>query len=53
MSQDNEYIYTTEDVVRMFKSFYEKIKHGDEEHQKWLLDETLNFIDNELGKKGY
>ena len=37
--------YTKEDVRDLFGKFYEQVKHGDEEHQKWLFEETLKFLE--------
>lgn len=42
--------YSIKDVAKLFMEFYEKVKHGDEEHQKWLRDEVLNFIGEEILK---
>lgn len=31
-------------IITLFKELYEEIKHGDEEHQKWLKDKIEDFI---------
>jgi hypothetical protein len=31
---------------RCLWELYEEIKHGDEEHQKWLKDKIQEFIEN-------
>ena len=36
--------YSLDDVARLFRDFYEKVKHVDEEHQKWLLKETVDYV---------
>ncbi len=47
----NEKIYSRNDVGRFLYKFYNKVKHGDEEHQKWLKDEMYNFINEEFDGK--
>lgn len=49
--QLNEKKYSANDVAEMFKKFYNQVKHGDEEHQKWLLEETLSFIAENIIKE--
>jgi len=46
----HETVYSRTEVAGLFKEFYEKVKHGDEEHQKWLLEETLKFISDKILK---
>lgn len=43
-----EKIFSRLDMGSMFQEFYNKIKHGDKEHQRWLLQEMLDFIGNKL-----
>lgn len=43
--------YTENQVKDLFMSFYEQVKHGDQEHQDWLRDETLKFIKERLVDK--
>lgn len=36
-------LYTQEGVVILLDRLYEEIRHGDEEHQKWLKDKIEEF----------
>lgn len=40
--------FTKKEVEMLFNEFYNRVKHGDLEHQKWLKDETEKFIENEV-----
>lgn len=44
----DEKIYSRNDMGRFLKEFYDMVKHGDEEHQRWLRDEMLKFIHDKL-----
>ena len=33
---------------KAFKDLYEEIKHGDEEHKKWLKDKINHFIGRDV-----
>lgn len=34
-----------DDPAEILRELYEKIKHGDEDHQKWLKDKIESFIE--------
>lgn len=38
-------------VAQLFLEFYDKVKHGDDDHMKWLSDETLKFIEERVYEK--
>lgn len=37
-----------DEVKDLFEQLYEQIKHGDEEHQKWLKDEIDKFVTDKV-----
>lgn len=41
-------IYSREEVTELFIAFYNKVKHGDQEHQTWLFNETVEFIKEKI-----
>jgi hypothetical protein len=43
--------WSKEGVKELFNIFYNKVKHGDEEHMKWLKDETDNFIEEYVNQE--
>ncbi len=47
----NEVVFSRKDFATLMHKFYLQVKHGDEEHQKWLRDETLKFIHDETIKE--
>ena len=38
------FLYPKSTVIALFNQLYEEVKHGDDEHQKWLHDKIQDFI---------
>lgn len=39
-----------QNAIELIWSLYEEIKHGDEEHQKWLKDKIVEFLSTRITK---
>lgn len=35
-------------IANMFFELYEEIKHGDEEHQRWLKEKMMDFVSRKI-----
>ena len=40
---DNAPIYSRNEVYELLDKLYEDVKHGDDDHQKWLKDKIEEF----------
>lgn len=44
----SNYVNAQGQIAQLFMEFYEKVKHGDQEHQDWLKNETIRFIEERI-----